>query len=220
MQGSFLCPDRGLVTSHPPGYTGSLANIVSHGFVAPFYIRLRGFKINIKKQILRDISVARRNNLDQQEKLLFDDKISGYLKDVLDKEKVIAAYYPIKNEVSLLNLFKDYKIILPVINDDNQMIFKEYLGKDHLIDGRFNIKTPDNNCKVLEPEMAIIPMLGFNNDKYRLGYGGGYYDRYFEGNKSCKLIGVAYEGQEILELEPEEHDIKMDIIVTEKGIIN
>lgn len=69
-------------------------------------------------------------------------------------------------------------------------------------------------------DMVIVPMLGFDRRGYRLGYGGGYYDKFLAKNNCKQIVGLAYGFSEIDEIPEEIHDKKMDKIITEKEIIS
>lgn len=68
-------------------------------------------------------------------------------------------------------------------------------------------------------DLVIVPVVGFDRRGYRLGYGGGYYDKFLASNKCGKIIGLAYSFSETERIPNEAHDIKMDVIITEKEII-
>lgn len=84
--------------------------------------------------------------------------------------------------------------------------------------GAYNIPVTDNTERVMVSAI-IVPMLGFDKEGYRLGYGGGYYDRTISGiNPSPLVIGVAFEILRLEDIYPRPHDVAMDFIVTEAGI--
>ena len=91
---------------------------------------------------------------------------------------------------------------------------------DHYVYNSLQIKEPDpDHSTLLEKEkidVIIVPLLAFDEKRKRLGYGGGYYDRYLKDFKGLK-IGVGFEAQKNTDLPEEEHDIPLDIIITEKS---
>lgn len=84
--------------------------------------------------------------------------------------------------------------------------------------GLFNIPVPDNT-PVIGIDAVIMPMTGFDRQGYRLGYGGGYYDRTLAlADPRPLTIGVAFEMGKLDTIYPQPHDIPMDFVVTERGI--
>lgn len=102
----------------------------------------------------------------------------------------------------------------------NEMAFKYITGEKDLEKGAFSVYEPKEYCKDAEIgpyTICITPALCFNRRGYRIGYGKGYYDRFFEKNE-CVKIGLCFE-ENIRDFVPDERDKAVDIIVTEKGVI-
>ena len=100
------------------------------------------------------------------------------------------------------------------------MDFFEWSTKDPLFIGKFGIAEPLSKKKIY-PDILLVPLVAFNKYKYRLGYGGGYYDRYIEKIKKIKkvlTIGMAFSFQEVKRLPINEYDKKLDFIFTEDYI--
>jgi len=179
----------------------------------------------VSKNILRKKKlVYRKNNY-----RIVDLKYS-LLKDILKKftllkNKKIGAYFPINYEIDCLEILKQleksgHKISLPIIKKGNKMDFFEWSFKDPLLIGKIGIPEPYSKKKVY-PEILLVPLVAFNKYKFRLGYGGGYYDRYIQKIKKIKkilTIGVAFSFQEVRKLPINEHDKKLDYIFTENYI--
>lgn len=132
--------------------------------------------------------------------------------------KVIYCYDNIKNEVSLYNLqkeiLKDKKILaLPRI-DEGVMNFYIIEDFDDLACGYMGIFEPKEQCREAPaPDIVLVPGVAFTKDGFRLGYGGGFYDR-FLSHADTYSIGVAYDFQIVQTLPVEEHDICLDEIIT------
>lgn len=152
------------------------------------------------------------------------------LKDILKKfnllkNKKIGAYFPINYEIDCLEILKQleksgHKISLPIIRKKNKMDFFEWSSKEPLLIGKIGIPEPYPKKKVY-PDILLVPLVAFNKYKFRLGYGGGYYDRYIQKIKKIKkilTIGMAFSFQEIKKLPINEHDKKLDFIFTENYI--
>lgn len=141
----------------------------------------------------------------------------------------ISAYMPLKGEVSCTSIIQTlttqgHVICLPVvISRDMPLIFRHYRPGDQLMRGMLGPFEPKPHSREVIPDVLIIPMLGYTREGYRLGYGTGFYDRTLENlrlRKPIKTIGLAYSLQETSDLPIEPHDVKMDIIITEKEIIH
>ncbi|MDE6026411.1 MAG: 5-formyltetrahydrofolate cyclo-ligase [Lachnospiraceae bacterium] len=139
---------------------------------------------------------------------------------LFEDAKSICLYMPVNNEVDVTELFDDLtmegkKIYLPKVKDGN-MEFYLFTGTDHLTKGAYNIPEPDSSI-CLTPEentLVVMPGVAFSRDGYRLGYGGGYYDRYLSKYPQCKTVAVCYKEQIVDKLVTEEHDVKPDFIIS------
>ena len=146
------------------------------------------------------------------------------------KKKVtkIALYYPSNHELNVLKLLEfnsilRQDILLPVINKNNLMNFYQWKKNDVLTVNEFGMLEPIK-AEAKIPDIIIVPLLAFDKDKYRLGYGKGYYDRYLDKyikqykKKDTMTVGVAFSCQKHNKLPINKNDVKMDFILTEKGI--
>ena len=144
--------------------------------------------------------------------------------------KTVGLYYPMLDEISPLSFIsyfnlKRFKLTLPFVRDvSRSLLFKSWNIKENLFKGKLgNLEPQSNNTNCL-PELLIVPMLMFDKNLNRLGYGGGYYDKtinklknHFKSTKKeFILIGVAYDGQGIKSIPYEKHDEKLDYLITEK----
>ena len=138
----------------------------------------------------------------------------------------IALYYPSNYELNVLkvldfnNILKQ-DILLPVTDKNNLMNFFSWRKNDILFVNQFGILEPSKAQKKI-PDIILVPILAFDKDKYRLGYGKGYYDRflnkYINLNKNIITIGVAFSFQKYNKLPTNIHDVKLNYILTEKGM--
>ena len=143
-----------------------------------------------------------------------------------NKFKTIGGYYPVNFEVDTLNFLnelekKGYKICLPVIKKNKQMDFYLWTFNDLLKLNKLGIPEPEKIKKVI-PELILVPLVAFDKKLFRIGYGGGYYDRYIEKyliKKNILKVGVAYSFQKINKVPINKFDKKLDIIITEKYIL-
>ena len=126
--------------------------------------------------------------------------------------------------LSILKFFekKSYTIALPVIKKNFKMNFYKYSFNEPLKINKLGIPEPYKLSKEVIPDIIFVPLVGYDNNFNRLGYGGGFYDRYFR--KILKLkkidkIGLAFSFQKIKKLPFNSFDKKLDGIITEKEII-
>lgn len=98
-----------------------------------------------------------------------------------------------------------------------QMEFYEITSREDLEPGKFGILEPKKNCPIIKPEdaecIAVIPGVAFDKKGNRIGYGGGYYDRYFADKQGIYKIAAAFQMQIVPEIESEKFDIKMDCVI-------
>ena len=141
------------------------------------------------------------------------------------KNKKIGAYFPINYEIDCLELLKQleksgHKISLPITSKGNKMDFFEWSATQPLLISKIGIPEPISKKKVY-PDILLVPLLAFNKKKFRLGYGGGYYDRYIQKIKKIKkilTIGIAFSFQKVVKLPINKYDQKLDFIFTENYI--
>ncbi len=142
------------------------------------------------------------------------------------KKSIVAGYMPIQTEIdpraSMQALHSDgYRICVPVIQGHAKpLLFREWTPHSAMIEGDFGALIPRGG-DYLTPDVAIIPLVGFDYAGARLGYGGGFYDRTLGAiSKTGKIlkIGFAFAGQEVDEIPTDEFDQKVDMVVTENGI--
>lgn len=132
----------------------------------------------------------------------------------------IAIYYPLKSEVDTKKIIRsalnaEKKVALPVIKNDNMEFVEIFSTADMEFETGF--KQPKKG-KVIEKEVIdiiYVPIVAFDDAKFRVGFGKGYYDRYLKGFKG-KIIGIAFENQHVELIDINKYDIPMDEIITEK----
>jgi 5-formyltetrahydrofolate cyclo-ligase len=180
------------------------------------------------KNAIRKKITNQRNRLSPIEAKKLSDKIQTNVLNLTEfkKAKCVLFYHPFKNEVAtykLINYFLKKKLTasLPVITKDGNL--KAYrTDLTNLICNKYNILEPDTNKNQEQPvekiDIILVPGVAFDYQKQRLGYGLGYYDKFLaQKNIAAKKIGLAYNFQLSNKLPSCAHDIKMDIIITEKG---
>jgi len=139
---------------------------------------------------------------------------------------VIGGYAAVRGEVDPFPLMaalanQGHALCLPQTTGD-ELVFRAWRPGDPLVIGRYNIPEPDSKARERSPNLVLVPLLAFDRHGYRLGYGGGYYDRYLSehrGRSALRAIGIAFAGQEVDELPREATDQRLDAVVTEERVI-
>ena len=137
--------------------------------------------------------------------------------------KVLAGYMPMRSEIDPLPAMAAHQglVGVPVILEKAAPLrFREWSPGCRLVEGAFKALVPEEGAWV-EPEVLIVPMLAFDARGYRLGYGGGFYDRTLELLRSrgpVKAVGFAFAAQEVAEVPTDAFDQRLDAVVTEKGV--
>ena len=139
----------------------------------------------------------------------------------------LSSYYPASFEVNILKLFEldvtnKMRIFLPVITGNNSMHFYQWEKNDVLQINKFGMLEPFRSFTNIVPNVMLIPLLAYDNKNNRLGYGGGFYDRYLKKylkmHNNILTIGIAFSFQKYHKLPVSNNDVKLNYILTEKGI--
>lgn len=178
------------------------------------------------KTKLRSIKLLERLRHNALEKSRKDELIIKKISqlDVFKKAGNILFYLSIHGEVDLINLFEQFnqtkKFILPRVQEKKlQLFIVKNLQETET--GNFKILEPKTHLPKMTPgkiDLALIPGIVFSKNGHRIGYGKGYYDRLLK-TTNCVKIGIAYDFQIVENIEGQEHDIPMDIVITEKEVI-
>lgn len=182
------------------------------------------FKSDIRKDVL-----ARRDALPTEARVEASLAIAthGAAKLSLRPDTVVSGFWPIRSEVDIRPLMAHLReagarLCLPVILDLQTIVFRELVRGAPLIDTGFGTVGPDQSATILIPDLMIVPMAAFDTRGHRIGYGAGLYDRAIarlvEAGKRPRLVGVAFDLQEVDEVPAEEHDQQLDAILTESGL--
>ena len=175
-------------------------------------------KPQIRKKILK---LRRRKKI---KKFIFDfDFILSFLKKKGITGKIIGGYYPYNYEIDILQILKKFEkkkfiITLPKIKKNSQMNFFEWSTNDPLAINKFGIPEPISEM-VKYPDVLLVPIVAFDKNFNRIGYGGGFYDRYIKKirkRKKVLTIGFAYSFQKVKKIPTNNYDIKLDFIITNK----
>ena len=173
-------------------------------------------KSEIRKKILK----IRKINNHKNQKINFKSLIEILKKSKIDG-KVVGGYYPYNYELDTLEILKkleklNYHLSLPKIRKNYQMNFFQWSTKDPLEINDYGIPEPISDIIKL-PNILLVPLVAFDKNFNRIGYGGGFYDRYIKKLKKKKkivTIGLAYTFQKVKKIPVTKHDIQLDFIVT------
>ena len=182
------------------------------------------------KDSLRKAVLSFRNSLDKSSVLSMSDDI---FKQFLSIEKIRHAsrfmlYVDFRNEVATREIISDLldlgkEVYLPVtLKEEKKLIPKRIFSLDDLVSGAYGILEPNVDAPIIDPsllDVVVVPGSVFDKNGYRTGYGGGYYDRFLENTDAIR-VGVCFDFQLVDDVFPEEHDKKMDFIITEKNFLN
>ncbi len=139
--------------------------------------------------------------------------------------RIVSGFHPYKTEISTLVLLdrlsnEDWQTALPVVQGKGlPLIFRAWRPGEALVSGLWDIKIPPESAGIVEPDVLLVPMLAFDRRGYRLGYGGGFYDRtlaQLRARKAVTAIGIAYHGQGVEEVPHDDLDQRLDYIMTER----
>ena len=141
------------------------------------------------------------------------------------QNSIISAFHSFGTEISTFELFdklvaEGWTTALPVVVAKNTpLVFRQWKPGDPLVLGRWDIQVPPVEAPEVLPDVLLVPLLAFDRKGFRLGYGGGFYDRTLEKLRALKTvtaIGIAYAGQEMDTVPRDDFDQRLDWIMTEK----
>ena len=113
---------------------------------------------------------------------------------------------------------RGHTIALPrFAHEDSAMefaAFEDPFGESDLVAGAFSLKQPVAEAQFVEPDVLLVPLIGFAQDGARLGQGGGHYDRWFAAHPGKTKVGLAWDVQLVDDIPTEPHDVRLDAVVT------
>lgn len=172
------------------------------------------------KEKLRQAMIVKRQQLPRSETNAKSRQICARIKEFppFSQAKTIGLYCPIRNEANLLPLLDGFQgtVLFPKVQDDS-IHFYPVTDITQLRPGAYQIPEPQET-QPQQPEVIFVPGVSFDHAGYRLGYGKGYYDRYLRTTDAL-TIGVSYAMQVLPRLPHEEHDVRVNYIITETKVI-
>jgi 5-formyltetrahydrofolate cyclo-ligase len=184
--------------------------------------------LTLTKHRLRDTARSARAALAPEEIARNSSRINELLLDILDGPDPVMVYVSKPLEVDTHQLIghllsRHRQIVVPVIEQETRTLRLSYLSAaTDLVGSTFGVPEPVGREQPADPyevRTVIVPMLGFDRQGHRLGYGAGYYDRFLSVHPHLLKIGLAFSCLETAEVPVDAMDISMDLIITEQGII-
>jgi len=138
---------------------------------------------------------------------------------------IVSGFIPYKSEITTVPMLdqlhrQGWKTCLPVvIAPEEPLVFRGWAPGEPLVPGAWDIPVPPETAAQMLPDVLLVPMLAFDRKGFRLGYGGGFYDRTLEKLRALKrvvAIGVAYHAQMVDEVPSGLHDAPLDYVMTEQ----
>lgn len=184
--------------------------------------------ISHHKNLIRTEVLRRRDALDETariEKSLAASELA-HAKVPFEPGTVISGFFPIRSEIDPRPLMDNFRIAgarlcLPVVMDKTTIVFRELVRTAELVDTGFGTRGPGKDAEVLDPEILIMPLSAFDVLGGRIGYGAGHYDRAIAKlkakNINPRLIGLAFDCQQVDNVPVEDHDQPLEAVITESG---
>ena len=183
-------------------------------------------EVRFWRRVERQRLLALRTSVPQAERWLWGQRIEERLRALLQERPgiILGVYWPFQAEFDPRPLI-DWLIVegsavaLPaVVDKKGPLEYRAWRPGDRLVDGVWNIPIPESRRTVV-PQAVLAPLVGFDRDCYRLGYGGGYFDRTLAALKPRPwAIGVGFEMSQLETIYPQDFDIPMDLVVTEASV--
>jgi 5-formyltetrahydrofolate cyclo-ligase len=179
-------------------------------------------RVMTSKQELRLQARARRQELGRPD---FSAALAAHAPSLgIARGSVVAGYHAYQGEADPVGLMTRLaelgaRIAFPrIVARKDALMFHLVPEGENMKPGNFGIHEPMDHWPETIPDVALVPMLAFDKDGNRLGYGGGFYDRTLAGLPHVRAIGIAYAGQEMAFIPKEAHDRALREILTEQGL--
>ena len=191
------------------------------------YVRPMDIDVKRWRDAERDKLIAARLALSQRQRTDFSWRIANHLSALIGDPSglTIGVYWPVRGEPDLRFWMEEGdrqggRFALPVVTRKTApLAFRHWFPGTKFKRGDMNIPIPATG-DALQPDIVIVPAVGFDAQCHRLGYGGGYYDRTLAIlSTKPRIIGVGFTCAQIPTIYPQPHDVAMDLVVTESGVV-
>lgn len=183
--------------------------------------------LDARKKDTRRLASTRRKSYHMENGAAAAENLVDRVLEILNPTmgSIVSGFLPIGSEIDLHPLMRALsnrgcRVVLPcVVKAGVPLVFRYWREGDPLVTESFGTRAPDPNAEAADPDILLVPMLAFDRRGYRLGYGGGFYDRSLAALRSRKPVtaaGVAYAGQEIQEVPIGPFDQPLDWVITDR----
>ncbi len=181
----------------------------------------------VPKAELRKLLLTARRALDPATRAGWDRALSDHVIDwwKATRPAALGVYWPLRDEPDLHPAYAEVarlgaRLLLPVVvQKDEALEFAEWRIGEEMVKDKMGVAVPaDLRLQAAYPPALLVPCLGFNPQGYRLGYGGGFYDRTLARPPRPRTVGIAYSSLQVLFAE-DAHDVALDCILTEASTI-
>ena len=183
--------------------------------------------VSARKATIRHAALARRDAIPETRRIEAAMALAEHV-EALEAlpGAVVSAYWPIRSEIDPRPLLfalheRGCRMALPAIVDD-AIVFRELVRAGELAPAGFGTMAPPADAPVLAPDLVLLPLAAFDGSGNRLGYGRGHYDAAIralsEGGHAPRLVGLAYEAQQVEAIPAEPHDVRLDAVLSEGGL--
>ncbi|MGV1755593.1 5-formyltetrahydrofolate cyclo-ligase [Rhizobium sp. A22-96] len=177
----------------------------------------------------RNERLAARDTIPADERIAKGLAMAAHGGDAIDVRPgtIVSGFLPIRSEADIQPLMarlreRGARLCVPVILDRSTIVFREFVPGVSLVPVGFGTLGPGPDAAVLDPEVMLVPLSAFDKTGHRIGYGAGHYDRAIDRlhqkGLNPRLIGIAFDCQEVPSVPAEPHDVRLDAILTESGL--
>ena len=182
----------------------------------------------VDKQALRHAALSRRAALPVEQRVRAAEAVGEIGLSCLDLNRptIISGYYPVGEELDVRPLLirligEGHTIGLPITRKDQPLIFRAWTPETEMTRGAMGIPRPTRDAPEVVPSVLLVPLAAFDDRGYRVGYGGGFYDRTLaklRASASVTAVGVAFAEQQVERVPNEPHDERLDWLLTPEGV--
>jgi 5-formyltetrahydrofolate cyclo-ligase len=182
------------------------------------------------KAALRAEALARREALPSELRKAASEAIAARPFPVsIEAGAIVSGFMPLKSEINPIPLMRELaqagaRLALPVVAGRGKpLAMRAYAFGDQLDAGQWGLREPKPDAPEVLPDILLVPLLVFDRRGHRLGYGAGYYDMTItalRAQKPVTAVGLAYAAQEIAEVPTTPRDVRLDLVLTEREVID
>jgi 5-formyltetrahydrofolate cyclo-ligase len=186
--------------------------------------------IQTEKERLRREAIARRDALPPEERQAAAEAIAARKFPLATMPgTIVSGFIPLKSEINPLPLMRKLagqsaRLALPIVaGRGKSLIMREWNFGEPLATGVWGIREPKSEAAVVDPDILLVPLLAFDRAGYRIGYGGGYYDltlAQLRARKAVIAVGLAFAAQQVTAVPATPRDALLDLVLTEREVID